>query len=77
MALLTEESAASADEQLVLPLDDDNSLQEDDEPGSILAAPGLANAADERRWLEHVSRLHPRPPVTNRKPRGLSGSLPA
>jgi superfamily II DNA or RNA helicase len=49
LALLAAPDRAAA-EQLVLPLDDEDPL-DDDEPKHVLAAPGLANVVRERRWL--------------------------
>jgi ERCC4-related helicase len=52
LALLTTMPVASSEHQLPLPLGDEE--LEDEAPGSILGAPGLADAARERRWLESL-----------------------
>ncbi len=48
------DSDSPLDEQLSLPLEDEDQLGEDNEPESILGAPGLADATDERLWLEAI-----------------------
>ena len=53
LALLRGGPVASTEQQLPLPLSDEESL-EDEEPASILAAPGLADAARERHWLAAI-----------------------
>jgi hypothetical protein len=53
LALLKAEPEASTEQQLPLPLGDEEPL-EDEEPVSILAAPGLADAARERHWLATI-----------------------
>jgi superfamily II DNA or RNA helicase len=55
LALLRAEQPVPQEEQLWLPLDEDDGLCEDAEPESILGAPGLADAARERRWLETIA----------------------
>lgn len=54
LALLAGSVQPAAEHQLALPLGDEEPL-EDCEPDSILAAPGLADAARERRWLSAVA----------------------
>jgi superfamily II DNA or RNA helicase len=44
-----------ADEQLLLPIEDDDGLREDAEPDSILGARGLADTDRERRWVESIA----------------------
>jgi superfamily II DNA or RNA helicase len=53
LSLLTSLPEAPPGEQLLLPLDDGDAL-EDAEPNFILGARGLANAAREQRWLEVI-----------------------
>jgi superfamily II DNA or RNA helicase len=53
LALLGGSTAAAAEHQLTLPLGEEEPL-EDHEPDSILAAPGLADGARERRWLAAI-----------------------
>jgi superfamily II DNA or RNA helicase len=53
LALLRDGPEASTEQQLPLPLGDEEPL-EDEEPVSILAAPGLADAARERHWLATI-----------------------
>jgi len=53
LALLTAGPEASTEHQLPLPLGDEEPL-EDEELASILAAPGLADSARERRWLATI-----------------------
>jgi superfamily II DNA or RNA helicase len=50
LELLTAVTVPAAERQLMLPLGDEDVL-EDAAPDSILAAPGLSNWARERRWL--------------------------
>jgi superfamily II DNA or RNA helicase len=52
-ALLRAAPEVSAEQQLSLPLGDEEPL-EDEEPVSILAAPGLADAAREQHWLAAI-----------------------
>ena len=52
LALLAGERT-EPDRQLVLPLGDEDPL-EDDEPDAALAAPGLADSSRERRWLASI-----------------------
>ena len=52
-ALLRAGGEVSTEHQLPLPLFDEEPL-EDEEPGSILAAPGLADAAREQHWLAAI-----------------------
>jgi Helicase conserved C-terminal domain/SNF2-related domain len=54
LTLLRAGQPAPQDEQLLLPLDEDDDGCEDAEPGSILGAPGLADAVRERRLLEAI-----------------------
>src|SRR5262249_5815414 len=49
---LLEDSASLSEIQLRLPLDE--TTTDDEEPGTELAAPGLADADAERRWLERL-----------------------
>lgn len=53
LALLAGSDAATAEHQLALPLEEEP--LEDFEPDSILAAPGLADGARERRWLAGIA----------------------
>ena len=55
LALLQAGRPVPQDEQLLLPLDEDDGLREDAEPESMLGAPGLADAVRERHWLETVT----------------------
>lgn len=55
LSLLQATRPSPDDEQLLLPLDDDDAVCEDAEPDAILGAPGLADAVRERRWLETVT----------------------
>jgi superfamily II DNA or RNA helicase len=52
-ALLRAGGEVSTEQQLPLPLFDEEPL-EDEEPASILAAPGLADAAREQHWLAAI-----------------------
>jgi len=54
LAVLETEGQHEIEEQLSLPLDDDEVLREDDAPESILAVAGLADVASERRWLKAI-----------------------
>ena len=56
------------DEQLRLPMWEEDPL-EDDEPLTALAAPGLANAASERRWLGLIAEAAQRAAVMESKTR--------
>jgi len=53
LALLASPPDAGLAEQLSLPLDGDD-LVEDAEPDLLLGVPGLANAAAEQRWLDTI-----------------------
>lgn len=50
LAILTAGIDGPTERQLTLPLDEEDPL-EDDEPVSVLGAPGLADSAHEQRWL--------------------------
>jgi superfamily II DNA or RNA helicase len=52
--LRTSEGVAPQEQQLCLPLDDEDALL-DAEPDSILAAPGLRDGAEERQWLQSIA----------------------
>lgn len=54
LALLETERQGDIGEQLSLPLDDDETLREDADCEAVLAAPGLADVARERHWLEAI-----------------------
>src|SRR6185503_11341145 len=54
LAILETEGQHEIEEQLSLPLDDDEVRREDDAPESILAVAGLADVASERRWLKAI-----------------------
>jgi superfamily II DNA or RNA helicase len=53
-ALLSGTTRPAGEQQMLLPLGDEDPL-EDVEPDSILAAPGLADADRERRWLAAIA----------------------
>jgi hypothetical protein len=55
LALLGSAPDATLAEQLALPLDDDDFVDEDDEPDRLLGTPGLADRGTEQRWLETVA----------------------
>jgi len=54
LALLDRSTGAMDERQLRLPLGDEDPLP-DAEPDGLLAAPGLSDAIDERRLLEHIA----------------------
>jgi len=55
LMLLAGGQRVPADEQLLLPIEDDDGLPEDGEPDSILGARGLADTDRERRWVESIA----------------------
>ncbi len=54
LALLSARPVQSMDQQLLLPLGEEEPI-DDDEPGSILAVPGLSDTERELRWLIAVA----------------------
>lgn len=60
--------------QLRLPIGDEDPL-EDDEPAAVLAAPGLASASLERRWLSLIAEAAQRAATAETKLRFLERTL--
>ena len=54
LALLEAGPLPGIGEQLSLPLDQDETLLEDEEPETILGVPGLTDVSSEHRWLEAI-----------------------
>jgi hypothetical protein len=55
LSLLQSDDQPNIGDQLSLPLDDDEVLQDDEVPEALLGAAGLGDVVRERRWLEAIA----------------------